>query len=195
MMRTRHSVLRRVSFGVIWSLVIGHWSFSQSPQPSPVEIRDIAPPVDVFPYPAWEVISAAAVLLLILALAVWLVVRWIRSRPAPPPPTPHETAVASLNKARAQIDALDPYAFSILVSDILRAYVAAQFHLHAREQTSPEFLASISGSTGFSDREKTLLAAFLEKCDLIKFARINATRDDSAALVDQAVLFVEGGAA
>ena len=197
MMRTHRTVLRHVGFGILWSLVIGHWSFSQSPQSqaSPAPLRDIAPPIDVFPYPAWLVAVVAAGVLALLALAVWLVVRWIRNRPAPPPPTPRETAIASLNKARNQIDALDPYAFSILVSDILRAYVAAQFQLHAKEQTSPEFLAAISAFPRFSDQEKTLLAVFLEKCDLIKFARLDATRQESATLVDQAILFVEGGAA
>ena len=65
----------------------------------------------------------------------------------------------------------DPYAFSIQVSDILRQYVSAQYHLHATEQTSPEFLADAAKSPHFTGADKQLLADFLEHCDLIKFAR------------------------
>lgn len=167
---------------------------AQLASPTPAAIKDIAPPIDIFPYPAWVVALVAASALAVVGLATWLVVRWVRRRPAPPPPTPREIAISSLNKAREQVDSLEPYAFSILVSDILRAYVAAQYHLHAKEQTSPEFLAAISVFPSFSEQEKTLLAVFLEKCDLIKFARINASKEDSATLVDQAIRFVEGGA-
>ena len=166
---------------------------AQMASPTPAGIKDIAPPIDVFPYPAWLVALVAAGALALLGLIVWLIVRWIRRRPAPPPPTPREIAISNLNKAREQVDSLEPYAFSILVSDILRAYVAAQYHLHAKEQTSPEFLAAISDFPHFSEQEKTLLALFLEKCDLIKFARINASREDSAMLIEQAIRFVEGG--
>jgi len=201
MKESRHSYLRHLGFGILSSFVIRVSSFAQQPlqtaqnQASPAPIRDIAPPIDVFPYPAWLVATVAGGAVAILALVIWLIVRWMRGRPAPTPPTPSEIAISSLNQARGQIESLAPYEFSILVSDILRAYVAAQFHLHAKEQTSPEFLASISGASRFSDQEKTLLSVFLEKCDLIKFARIDASSEDSAMLVDQAIRFVKGGAA
>src|ERR1700677_1383553 len=143
----------------------------QAPSPTP-EIRDIAAPVYVFPWPMWVVYTAAGVALLVIVLIPWLVVHWWRNRPAPVPPTPREIAIADLEKARAQIQGIDPYAFSILVSDILRRYISTQFSLHATQQTSPEFLASIAEFTGFGGTEKLLLANFLEKCDLIKFARI-----------------------
>jgi hypothetical protein len=159
--------------------------------PAP-EIRDIAPPLDVFPYPLWMVVAAAIIALLLAALLTWLIVRWIRARPAAPPPTAREVALASLRDAQKQIDQLDPYAFSILVSDILREYVSGHYGLRAREQTSPEFLASVANSPRFAPDEKTLLGTFLERCDLIKFAHVDATRDDSVKLLEQARHFVEG---
>ena len=192
--RTRISKLRSKWILLLWSLVISNWSFAQAPQdkPTPAPIRDIAPPIDVFPYPTWMIVTAAITAILLLVLIIWLIVRWIQRRPLPPPPTPREIAITSLNKARAEIETQAPYAFSILVSDILRSYIAAQFHVHAKEQTSPEFLASISDFNQFSEQEKTLLSVFMEKSDLIKFARLNATSEDSAMLVDQAIRFVEG---
>jgi len=158
--------------------------------PSLPPIRDIAPPIDVFPYPLWMVIAAAAVALIVLGFFTWLFVRWWKNRPAPAPLMPREQALMSLREAQRRMDEMEPYAFSILVSDILRRYISAQFGLHATEQTSPEFLASVANSPRFTDNEKSLLAAFLEKCDLIKFARIEATRADSAELLEQASQFV-----
>ena len=64
--------------------------------------------------------------------------------------------------------------------------------MQAKEQTSPEFLASIANFSQLTEQEKTLLSLFLEKSDLIKFARLNATTEDSAMLVEQAIRFVEG---
>lgn len=167
---------------------------AQAPSPTP-DIHDIAAPVYVFPYPMWVVYTAAGITLAVIALFAWLIVHWWRNRPAPVPPTPREVAITALEKARKQIHAIDPYAFSILVSDILRRYISAEYALRATQQTSPEFLESIADYPSFTAKVRQLLAAFLEKCDLIKFAHIGASGDDSSRLLDQAFLFVQGGAA
>ena len=67
--------------------------------------------------------------------------------------------------------------------------------MRATQQTSPEFLAAAAASPRFSEADKTLLAAFLDKADLIKFARVHATASDSEQLLEQARRFVEGGSA
>lgn len=159
----------------------------------PPEIRDIAPPIDVFPYPLWMVILAGCIAAAMLGLLIWLIVRWIRSRPAPPPPTPRQVALAALEKLRQELPGIAPYAFSIAVSDVLRAYIGAAYGLHAPRQTSPEFLASISDYANFSDADRTLLADFLEHCDMIKFAHVEADASDSEKLLGSAVAFVQGG--
>ena len=160
--------------------------------PTP-EIRPIAPPVPVFPYPMWMVVTAAVIALLILSAITWAVVRYIKNRPQPPPPTPREIALAALSRLRERVHELAPYPFSIEVSDVLRMFVTQEFRLSATRQTSPEFLAAASASPRFSEADKALLAAFLEKSDLIKFARMNASLSDSEQLLEQAVRFVEGG--
>ena len=166
------------------------------PESSPTPaIHDIRPPFDVFPYPRWMVLTAAGVALVVLVLIIAVIVQMIRNRkPSTPPLTPRERALQLLGEAEADISRKDPYAFSIQVSDILRHYVTLQYNVHATEQTSPEFLGAASKSPHFTGADKQLLAEFLERCDLIKFARVNATVEDSKALLEQAVRFVTGGA-
>jgi Domain of unknown function (DUF4381) len=165
------------------------------PSTPPVEIRDIAPPIDVFPYPLWMIIAVGCVAAAVLGVIVWWGVRWIRRRPAPPPPTPRQVALRALEALRAQVREMAPYAFSIAVSDVLRAYVGAAYQLHAPRQTSPEFLAAISGYSKFSDADRSLLASFLERCDLIKFAHVDADATDSEKLLESALAFAQGGLA
>ena len=165
---------------------------SSAPSPTP-ELAPIAPPVPVFPYPPWVVASAGVAALLLLAAITWAVVHFIKNRPQPPPPTPRELALAALEQLRGRIAQSKPYPFSIAVSDVLRGYVESAFRVRATQQTSPEFLAAAGASPRFSEAEKALLAAFLEKADLIKFARLAAGSSDSEQLLEQARRFVEGG--
>jgi len=188
--------LRRVaSPGALLAMACAaHAQFKMEPpgaSPTP-PIHDIRPPLDIFPYPMWMVVTAGAVALVALALIVTGIVRAVRNRPAAPPPSAREIALSRLKQAEADLVRKEPYAFSIQVSDILRQYVSAQYHVHATEQTSPEFLAEAARSPHFTGADKTLLAEFLERCDLIKFAHVDATADDSRALLEQAVRFVQG---
>jgi Domain of unknown function (DUF4381) len=164
-------------------------------QPQLPEIRDIAAPVDVFPWPLWMVLVAIAVVLLIIGLIAFGIVWYVRRRPAGPPPSPRMIAMRDLELLRTQIETLDPYVFSVKVSDVLRSFVEAQYGLRATHQTSPEFLASLSESREFSDNDRDLLAQFLERCDLIKFAHIDASTTDSAILHERAMAFVQGARA
>lgn len=166
-----------------------------APTPTPPEvpeIRDIAPPMNVFPYPLWMVLTVVAGLLLLIGLTTWLFLRWWRKRPQPAPPGPRVIAMRELDSLRARIENMEPYRFSIAVSDVLRGFIAAQYGLRATKQTSPEFLASIAKTKTFTEDDRTLLAEFLEHCDLIKFAHIDATSADSAALLRSAIAFVQG---
>ncbi|GEM_PF-469384 len=170
-------------------------SAAPAPSPTPVDLAPIAPPVPVFPYPMWMVAIAATLAVLLLAGIVWAIVHYLRSRPGPPPPTPRQRALAVLESLRERIGQIEPYPFSVEVSDALRSFVSEEFRVRATRQTSPEFLAAAAASPRFSEADKALLAAFLEKADLIKFARLAATSADSEGLLEQAARFVEGGRA
>jgi hypothetical protein len=107
--------------------------------------------------------------------------------------TPRQRALDQLARIETEIDKLTPYQFSIRVSDILRRYVTEQYQLPVTRQTSVEFLNALAAASPFSADEQTLLSDFLNRCDLIKFARYDATREDSRLLLDEAEHFVKGG--
>jgi hypothetical protein len=155
------------------------------------EFHDIAPPVDYSLLPPWLIFLGVFVSLTVIGLLVWFIARALR-RPAPIQ-SPRDRALAKLEQMRPEIERLDPYRFSIRVSDILRRYVMEQFKLPVTRQTSVEFLAGVRRSSPFSEDEKLLLEDFLNRCDLIKFARYEATSSDSQLLLDEAFRFVQGG--
>jgi len=155
------------------------------------EFHDIAPPIDYSLISPWLIFLGVFVSLTVVGLIIWFVAKSFR-RPTPPQP-PRERALALLEQIRAQIAALNPYGFSIRVSDILRRYVTEQFGLPVTRQTSVEFLNGLRGSSPFSEDEKSLLEDFLNRCDLIKFARYEATTSDSELLIEEAIRFVKGG--
>lgn len=160
--------------------------------PSLPEIRDIAAPVDVFPWPLWIILGIAFLVLVFLAALVVGLVWYLRRRPVLPPATPRMIAIRELELLRSQIETLDPHLFSVKVSDVLRGFIEAQYGLRATHQTSPEFLASIAASRTFSESDRDLLEQFLERCDLLKFAHVDASSTDSAILHERAVAFVQG---
>jgi hypothetical protein len=156
------------------------------------DFHDITGPVDYFLLQPWMIFCAVAGLLLLIGLTTWLIKRW-RNRPVAVQ-TPRQRALDLLARVEIEIDKLTPYQFSIRVSDILRRYVTEQYQLPVTRQTSVEFLNAIAAASPFSADEQSLLGDFLNRCDLIKFARYDATREDSRLLLDEADRFVKGGA-
>jgi hypothetical protein len=154
------------------------------------EFHDISPPVDYSLLPTWVIFVAAFVTLAILGLLVWLFLRW--KRQPKPEQSPRTRALELLQRARSEIINLTPYQFSIRVSDILRRYVVEQYQLPVTRQTSVEFLEALAKASPFSEDERTLLGDFLNRCDLIKFARYEATTADSELLLEEATRFVQG---
>jgi hypothetical protein len=153
--------------------------------------HEIAPPVDYSLTPAWVLFVVSFVTLSLLGLAVWWIMRNLK-RPVPPK-LPRQKAIEALEQIAEQIEHIEPYQFSIQLSDILRGYVTEQYGLPVTRQTSVEFLEQLARKSPFSGGEKMLLEDFLNRCDLIKFARYEATSADSRLLLDEAIRFVKGG--
>jgi uncharacterized protein DUF4381 len=155
------------------------------------EFHDIAPPVDYSLIPPWLVFVIAFVVLSLLGLIVWWLAQ--RRKPELPPKSPREVALGELEQIRPQIETMSPYQFSIRASDILRRYVTQQYGVPATRQTSIEFLTAAAKAPSFSSDDKSLLEDFLNRCDLIKFAKYEATTSDSELLLEEAIRFVKGG--
>ena len=155
-------------------------------------LPDIAPPVNYSLVPPWMIFVASLIVLTIFGLALWYGRRLFRKNK--PTSSPRERALAALKAIEDEVEKIASYQFSIRVSDILRRYVVEQFDLPMTRLTSVEFLSAIGSAANFSEEEKTLLADFLSRCDLIKFARYEATTADSRLLLDEARQFVKGGA-
>src|SRR5689334_17211675 len=83
-------------------------------------IRDIAPPV-VIPMPWWQLTLIIGGAILLIAAIIWGVRRLQSRKSMAPPPTPRAVAIRDLEKLRLQVRTLDPYPFSIAVSDVLRS--------------------------------------------------------------------------
>ena len=155
------------------------------------DIHEIAPPVDYSLVPPWVIYASVGLGLAVLGLIAW----WIRKRALRPKPirSARERALDGLNQIEREIETMTPYQFSIAVSDILRGYVTEQYQLPVTRQTSFEFLSMLAKRSPFSDDDKSLLEGFLSRCDLIKFARYDATIHDSGLLLEEAKQFVTGG--
>ena len=138
------------------------------------DIRDIKPPLPTRDWTwLWGVLGAV---LLGAVLAWW----WRRRRrlggTAPvievDPRTlvpPHVRARQRLEEALALIGTPRPFCFAL--TDALRWYLEEQMNLRAPERTTEEFLEEISGSPLLDTAQHGLLADFLTRCDLVKFAR------------------------
>ncbi len=151
--------------------------------PTPAPIHDIIGPVWYFPWPVWVVVCVALGILLLVAGIVWGLRSWLGRKT---PPTAKERALAVLDALRGTIAGADPYAFGITVSDAIRNYIREQHGLHATTQTSLEFLESIRANPVFTDNEKSGLAVFLEKTDLLKYARAEAGESEMIGLLETA---------
>ena len=154
------------------------------------DIHEIAQPVDYSLVPPWVVYGGTALGLVLLGLIVW----WIRKQARRPKPvrSPRDRALDALAQVEGEMEMMTPYQFSIAVSDILRGYVTEQYALPVTRQTSVEFLSMLAKSSPFSADETSLLEDFLGRCDLIKFARYDATIHDSRLLLEEAKQFVKG---
>lgn len=135
------------------------------------DIRAIKPPVEI-PNPwlwvYWIAGTLIALALIALAIRAW---RKAQARAAITIPVPPHV------RARQRIDAAlqligDPRAFAIAVSDAVRVYLEERFNLRAPERTTEEFLRDLQRTSALTSDQKSSLAEFLERCDLVKFARL-----------------------
>ncbi len=159
--------------------------------PAGPDIRDIRPPYLIAL--DWRVLAVVAVAGLLLLVLIWRTWRWYRLRR--PPLTLLQRTLQRLEATRALMQAGDARAFSVAVSDVVRAYVEERFNLLATHLTTPEFLRDCLGQVGSALQvHERALSEFLNYCDLAKFARWSLDAGEMERMLASARQFVESTA-
>lgn len=153
-------------------------------------LHDIKPPVEIPSGWAWVGWLLGFLALAGIAYAFW---KWWKNKqqesPAVPVVPAHVRAKQKLAEALALIG--NPKEFCILVSDTLRWYLEERFNFHAPERTTEEFLYELRGTDLLTPDQKESLMEFLNRCDLVKFARYEPGEPELRDLHHAAVRLVE----
>lgn len=162
------------------------------------DIRDVKNPL-LLPRDFTRYIIWGGVVLLVLLCAGGLYF-WHRRRSGKlifpqktePQRPPHEIALEALQELRKS-DLLangEVKAYYIAVSEIIRRYIEGRYFITALELTTPELIENLRQAE-FSEEEIDLIADFLEKCDLVKFAKYVPEADQNTAILEQAFEIVQ----
>lgn len=159
--------------------------------------EEVVPPRGLIelPLPRWVWAAIILVSLGLLALGVFLAIRWSRrSRPAkadvlaPTPALPeHEEALRALGEleksgfvARGEFKKL--YFGS---SEILKRYLGRRYEVDALESTSGEILSALESARLASDKDLDRLETLLNRMDVVKFTDRRPPHDEAAQLIDE----------
>jgi len=153
-------------------------------------LRDIKPPLDI-PNPwLWVWCGLGALILAALLFWAW---RYSRKRQAETPPAPiipaHVRARQRLAEALALIG--QPKEFCTAVSNTARWYLEERFDFRAPERTTEEFLYELQSTDLLTRDQKDSLREFLNRCDLVKFARYEPREPELHDLHDAALRLVD----
>jgi len=125
------------------------------------------------------------------ALLAYLVRRWMqrpkRVPPPPPPRPPWEVALERLDEVRhAGLLDVDRYQeYFDRVNDAVREYLGARYGFDGLESTTDEILQALRKATLEATATPSVVA-FLEECDLVKFAKFTPTTEECTRALDAA---------
>jgi hypothetical protein len=132
------------------------------------DIRDIRGLKGIPPFWLLPALVAGGALFATAGYAAW---RWTRRERRPRRMLPFEIALQRLEEVRRLLHPRSVREFSIAISDIVRQYIEAAFKVTATHRTTEEFLHDLLDSSNASlAGHRSLLAEFLNLCDMAKFA-------------------------
>ena len=151
--------------------------------------------LDAPPRALWPWVVGALAAASVLALILWWRAR-LRRRPLPerevPRVPPDALALGRLKELSRMLDRAEIGGERLVVevSTTLRRWLQDGLGLHALEQTSEEFLYELQHSIVLPSSLRLPLGAFLEQCDLVKFAAQHPDVEQCRALLESARNFV-----
>lgn len=158
----------------------------------------------LLPLPPWwqSPWAVAGILIAILALGAlgWWLWRRAQGRRLPVPvrvPEPDRVPefLERLEALRGRRGDLSAHDFAFECSEVLREFVEWRHRLAIRFQTTREFLDAAACHAALAAPQRERLGEYLRSCDLLKFARRDATLEEEERLVDAAVGLVRQGGA
>lgn len=153
-------------------------------------LRDIRPPVEIPNGWAWLLWAAAVVAAAGLIYLLWRYAQKKRAEALVVPVIPpHVRAKQKLQEALSLLGL--PREFCIAVSDTVRWYLEERFEFRAPERTTEEFLHELQGTNLLTPAQKESLGEFLQRCDLVKFARYEPAEPELRELHRSALRLVE----
>ncbi len=156
------------------------------------ETNDIKPIDLSLETPNNSIMLILLVVIMVLALAGYFFYRKFRKKDNQLPVIiipPHLRAKQRIEQAKRLLG--DPRQFCFEISDALRIYLEERFSLRAPERTTDEFLLDLQKTSHLSPEQKRMLADFLTRCDLVKFARYEPTEEDLISLQDSALNLID----
>lgn len=166
------------------------------------ELRPIAPPVPVYERD-WTLVTVAgaAAGALLLGSGLWLGWRAARRRrraeqaaePVVDRRPAHEIALEKLRALESMLGSSDRRPFYFAVTEVLREFLGRRFGFGALDMTSSEVLVALAASPQVAAPYRDRIERWLGACDLVKFARVEASHDEAAEVLQGAVALVDDG--
>ena len=155
--------------------------------------RDIKGPLSI-PRSWWGVLPWAALAAVVVAGAAYYLYRRRRAAPESGPPVPrapprpfHELALEALRllEKSSLLERGQVKEYHVRISEIIRRYIEGQFEVPALELTTRE-VADGMRRAALGGRVTGAFQDFLDRCDLVKFAKLRPAPKESRGLMEQA---------
>lgn len=133
---------------------------------------------------------------LIVWLAAWLIVRYMRKRKAMPRPLPKIPPHVVANKALVELGHRKLWqkgkfkAYYTALTSILRTYISSRWDVGALEMTTDEIIMALR-DVDMPSASRTDLITILRTADMVKFAKAEPEAEDNEENLSRALYFVE----
>ncbi len=138
-------------------------------------------------------LTGSLLILIILVVAVLAVIKYLhrlaRLRALSKPFFTALKELDLLEKSGSIENGMDDLVYTKM-SDILRYYIEARFGIVASKSTTEEFLAKISDDKLLISSYSELLKVFLQKCDIVKFAKYDASEKECRDVLKSCRYFI-----